>query len=276
MNGVQTIQETARYSDNLLNSFANFNSVFSWNIVSGGANVGTILNSSTEKYAGLYAIKVPFIGTSEAVFNSGSSQMEKLIFKGGIHLLSYRFYKDDVDAEIIVKVQCYVNGILFTENTLEQTLSTTNGFVDGQWNTFYQEITLADSDVVDFAFSVQSDTTACNLYIDGLKLEKNDRGLSIPSVYSEVPIEVIEQENEITIPIITAGSSYVVTFDLQGATLTDSYVSMKYPTDLITQNLLVGFPTITANDVGKFIVFNPTGSSSTAITDGIFNFKVVR
>lgn len=276
MNGVQITQETARYSDNLLNSFCNFNSVHSWNKVSGGSNLGSVLNSSTEKYAGLFAIKVPFVGTSDAVFNAGGSQMQKLIFKGGLHLLSYRLFKDNTDAEIVVKIQMYVNGGLSVNTTFEQTLNTANGFVNGQWNTFFQEVSLNDSDVVDFAFSVQSNTTGVNLYIDGLKLEKNDRNLNVPSVYSEVPIEVIEEENTITIPAILVGGSVVVNFTLSGAKLTDDYVVMKYPSSIINEGLLVGTPTLTADGVGKFFIFNPTLVVSPIINDAVFKFKVVK
>lgn len=276
MNGVQITQETARYSDNLLNSFCTFNSVHSWNKVSGGANVGKIENSTQDKYAGKSAIKVTFVNTGECIFNAGGSQMQTNITSSEVYLLSYRFAKDNTPSEVIVKIQMYVNGNLFPQNEIIQTLSAENGFVNGQWNTFFQEVSLNDSDVVDFAFSVQSDTVGVNLYIDGLKLEKNDRNLNVPSVYSEVPIEVVEQENTLLIPIINAGSSYIVTFDLQGATLTDSYVSMKYPNSLITQGLLVGTPIITADGIGKFIIFNPTGSNSTAINDAIFKFKVVK
>ena len=276
MNGVQITQETARYSDNLLNSFCNFNSVHSWNKVSGGANVGTIENSTQDKYAGKSAIKVTFVNTGECIFNAGDSQMRTNIPSSGVYLLSYRFYKDDAEAQIVVKIQMYVNGGLSVNNTFEQTLNTANGFVNGQWNTFFQEVSLNDSDVVDFAFSVQCETTGVNLYIDGLKLEKNDRNLNVPSVYSEVPIEVVEQENTLLIPIINAGSSYIVTFVLPNAKLGTDYIVMKYPNSLITQGLLVGTPTLTADGIGKFIIFNPTGSNSTAINDAIFNFKVVK
>lgn len=276
MNGVQTIQETARYSDNLLNSFANFNSVHSWNIVSGGANVGTIQNRITQIYSGNRAIEVPFIGTGEAIFNAGSTQMEKTIPKEGVHLLSYRFYKDDADAEITVKIQCYVNGVLFPENTLEQTLSTANGFVEGQWNTFYQELNLTNGEVLDFAFSVQSDTTGVNLYIDGFKLEFNDRGLSIPSVYSEAPLETIDNTIVISVPIITSGSSVVLDFTLPNSKLDTDYVVIKYPEEIIDNGLSIGFPVLISDGNGKFVVSNLSGADSTAITDGIFNFKVVR
>lgn len=276
MNGVQITQETARYSDNLLNSFCNFNSVHSWNKVSGGSNVGIIENSTQNKYAGLRAIKIPFIGTSECIFNAGGSQMQQTITKSGLHLLSCRFYKENVNTEVILKLQMYVNGNLLPQNEIEQSLSSAFGFVDSQWNTFYQEVNLEVGDVVDFAFSVQADTVGFNLYIDGLKLEKNDRNLNVPSVYSEVPIEVVEQENTLLIPIINAGSSYIVTFVLPNAKLGTDYIVMKYPNSLITQGLLVGTPTLTADGVGKFIIFNPTGSNSTAINDAIFKFKVVK
>lgn len=216
MNGVQITQETARYSDNLLNSFCNFNSVFVWNKVSGGSNVGIIENSTQNKYAGSRALKVIFLNTGECIFNAGGSQMQQTITKTGLHLLSCRFYKENVNTEVILKLQMYVNGNLLPQNEIQQSLSSTFGFVDSQWNTFYQEVNLVAGDVVDFAFSVQADTAGFNLYIDGLKLELNDRNLNIPSVYSEAKSKIPQEDvvgwayyaDSLATPTITIGTTY--------------------------------------------------------------------
>ena len=276
MNGVQIAQETARYSDNLLSVFCDFNEEFIWNKVSGVSNTGVIENNSQERYGGERSIKIPFINTGECIFNAGGIQMKRATLKAGLYLLSYRFFKDNNDAEIVVKVQMYVDGTLFPQNEIIQTLSTDNGFVNGEWNTFYQEITLTGLSNVDFAFSVQSNITGVNLYIDGLKLEINDRNLNVPSIYSQSIVPTAEGEFNITIPAILVGGSVVVEFVLPNAKLGTDYIVMKYPNSLITQGLLVGTPTLTADGIGKFIIFNPTGSNSTAINDAIFKFKVVK
>jgi len=233
MNGVQITQETARYSDNLLNSFSNFNSPHTWNVLSGGSNVGVIENSTTENYAGLRSIKIPFINTGECIFNAGGSEMEVNIPKDGVHLLSYRLYKEDLDAEITLKVQMYVDGNLFPENEIIQTLSTANGFVEEEWNTFYQEVTLGGDQVVDFAFSVQSNSAGKILYIDGLKLEFDDRNLNIPSIYSEAKTTVPQEDvvgwayyaDSLTTPTISIGTTYTqITIDKLGSATNELYL----------------------------------------------------
>lgn len=216
MNGVQITQETARYSDNLLNTFCNFNTPHTWNKVSGGANVGVIENSISQTYSGKRAIKLTFVNTGECIFNAGGFQMQTNITSSGVYLLSYRFAKDNTPSEVIAKVQIYINGTLFPNNEIIQTLSTENGFVDFQWNTFYQEISLNDGDIVDFAFSVQCDTTGVDFYIDGLKLELNDRNLNVPSIYSEAKPTIPQEDvvgwayyaDSLAIPTITIGTTY--------------------------------------------------------------------
>lgn len=216
MNGVQVTQETARYSDNLLNTFSNFDTVHTWNKVSGGSNTGVIKNSDIEKYAGISSIQIPFIGTGECIFNAGGSQMQKLITKGGFHLLSYRLFKGDQNVNVTLKIQMYIDGVLLPQNEIIQTLSESNGFVIEQWNTFYQIVNIGGNQVVDFAFSVQSDTSGEVLYIDGLKLELNDRNLNIPSVYSEAKPTIPQEDvvgwayyaDSLAIPTITIGTTY--------------------------------------------------------------------
>lgn len=272
-----TNTETARYSDNLLNSFCNFNTVHSWNIVSGAEFVSPILNSSLKKYAGNSAINIPFIGSGETIFNAGGEQMLKGINKDGVYLLSYRLFKSNDTSSINLKVQVYVNDVLFPVNTLEQTLHTDEGFVDGEWNTYFQQLELVNGDVLDFAFSVESDETGVNLFIDGLKLELNDRNLNVPSVYSEVPLEEIVEENFITIPTIVDGGFYKTSFTLQGAkTNPKDYIVMTYPDELLDLNLSVSLPSITSDGNGEFIITNNSGVDASPTALGNYKFKVLR
>jgi hypothetical protein len=270
-------QEVAIASDNILNEFCNFNQVFVWNKSSGGANA-TILNNVAggHSYYGLGAVSINFSGTGEVTFDSGDSSMQVSIQRTGNYILSYAFDKSDENADILFTVEMYVNGTLQPQNTIQQDLFDSSGFVNGQWNTYFQNVNLEDGDVVDFVFKAQSDTTACYLYFDRMKLEINDKGNSFPTIYTEAPLDVIEEENTITIPEIANNETYIVTASLTGCTLVDNYVVMKYPSELNDLGLTVGYPSVYTDNVVKFGITNNTGAPVTPTADEIYNFKVVR
>lgn len=277
VNGVLCTEEIAKASNNVLNEFANFNKVFSWNKPSGGSNA-TIINNvgGRQSYFGLGSVSLNFTGTSQVTFNSGGSDMERAIQKTGNYILSYAFDKTDIDSKITFEVDFYVNSVLQPNNTINQVLHSDNGFVDGKWNVYFAYIPLSYGDVIDFAFKATSDTTACYLYFDRLKLEFDDKGSGFPTIYTEAPLDIVEEENTLTIGAILDGETKIITASLTGATLVDDYIQMKYPAELNTLGLIVGYPTMTADGVVKFAITNTTGSTVTPTAGEIYNFKVIR
>lgn len=270
-----TQQETARYSDNLLPSFANFNQVFAWNKVSGGSNA-TIINSSARKYAGSYSCNIAFTGTSQVKFNAGSSDLEVVIPKNGNYILSYRFFKDDLSADITFLVEVLINGVAYPQYTFEQNLFSSSGYIDGVWNCYFQSLPLNYRDTIDFNFYAQSDTTACNLWFDGFKLELDDRNLGFPSTYTETPLEIIEEENILTIGTIPSNGTYTANLSLFGAKANKDYVSLIYPSELITLGLIVGQPLVTVDNEVKVLIHNHSGGSVTPSADLGFYPRVIR
>lgn len=272
-------QDIPKASNNVLNEFANFNKTFVWIKTAGGGNATVINNiGGRHSYLGIGSVSLNFTGTGQVSFNSGGSDMERAIQRDGNYLLSYAFEKSDDSSDITFIVEMYVNGVLQPNNTITQNLFNTSGFVDGRWNRYFQGVTLAYGDVVDFAFKAQSDTTPCYLYFDALKLELDDRGGGLPTIYTEAPLDVIEEENTIDVGNIVAGGSVTVTAALTGARLSESdknKVVMRYPAALIASGLIVGLPVITADDVAKFIVYNPTVADINPASDA-FNLKIVR
>lgn len=278
--GVICSEEVAKSSNNVLKEFCNFNKVFTWNKTSGGSNA-TIINNigGRQSYYGLGAVSINFTGTGEVSFNSGGSDMSSIVQRTGNYILSYAFNKTDISSDITFTVEMYVNSALQPENTITQNLYSTSGFIDNQWNVYFQNVYLEYGDVIDFAFKAQSDTTSCYLYFDRMKLEIDDKGNGLPTIYTEAPLEVIEEENTITVPTITNNASTTITASLTGAKLNESdksYVVMKYPQELNDLGLIVGYPSIYADNVIKFQIHNHTGGSVTPTADGIYNLKVVR
>lgn len=279
IDGVICTQEIAKYSNNLLTEFCNFNRYHEWTKSAGGSNA-TIetLSLSRDVYAGVGAVSVNFTGTGQISFNAGGTQMRKSIVESGMHVLAYRFKKSDSLSSITFIVEMYVNGTLQPTNTITQDLYNSNGFVDDEYNTYFQNVYLENGDYIDFAFKVQSDTTDCNLYFDGLKLELSDRTNTSPTIYTEAPLDIIEEENTIDVGNIAAGAAVTVTAALTGARFSEldkHNVVMTYPVALITSGLIVGVPLVTADNVVKFIVYNPTVADINP-TSGIFNLKIVR
>jgi hypothetical protein len=202
--------------------------------------------------------------------------MQVSIQRTGNYILSYAFDKSDENSDILFTVEMYVNAVLQPDNTIQQDLFDSSGFVNGQWNTYFQNVYLESGDVVDFVFKAQSDTTACYLYFDRMKLEINDKGNSFPTIYTEAPLDVIEEENTLTVGTIANNETITVTASLTGCTLTDNYVVMKYPSELNDLGLVVGYPSVYADNVVKFAIHNQSGGSVTPTADSIYNFKVVR
>ena len=277
--GVILENEIAKASNNVLSEFCNFNKLFIWNKPTGGTNAA-ITNDvlGRRAYYGLGCVKIDFSGTSEVTFNSGGSYMSKVIQKTGNYLLSYAFNKTDATSDIVFTVELYVNGTLYPANTIQQDLYNTSGFVDGRWNTYFQNVSLAYGDVIDFTFRVQSDTTACQLYFDRLKLEIDDKGGNTPTIYTEAPLDIIEEENTIDVGNITTLGTITVTAALTGARVAESdkrNVVMTFPNALITSGLIVSEPLITADNEVKFNIYNPTVADINP-ADGVYNFKIVR
>lgn len=270
-------QEVAKASNNVLNEFANFNQVFAWNISDGVGNA-TIINNvgGRQSYYGLGAVSVYFTGTSPITFDAGDTSMRRVIQRDGNYILSYAFNKSDENSDINFTVNLYVNGVLTSQNTISQNLYFSSGFTDNQWNVYFQNVALEYGDVIDFSFTAQSDTTACYLYFDRLKLELDDRGNGFPTIYTEAPLDVIEEENTITIPEIAHNETYIVTASLTGCKLVGDYVMMKYPSELNDLGLVVGYPSVYSDNVVKFAIHNQSGAPVTPTEDGIYNFKVVR
>ena len=270
-------QEIAKLNNNVLNEFCNFNDVFIWN-KSDGASNATILNniSGRQSYFGKGAVSINFTGTGQVSFNSGGTHMLNVIQRTGTYILSYAFDKSDPDSDINFIVEVFVNGVLQPTNTFSQNLYFSSGFINGQWTTYFQLLTLNYGDKVDFAFKAQSDTTACNLYFDRFKLEIDNRGSGNPTIYTEAPLDVFEEENTLTVAEIADGETRIVTATLAGCKLTDHYIGMKYPDELSTLGLAVGVPSVFSDGVVKFSITNNTGSPVTPTAGAVYNFKVLR
>jgi hypothetical protein len=271
----QTIED-AKYSENVLPICANFNDSFTWNTVSGESS-GLAVNATNRIYAGQKSLRVSFDGTDEIVFNRGNSDFEFLVERGGYFILSYRFYKSDPLAIINFKINVFTDGVLSPQNIIEQTLDSTDGFIDYAWNAYTQVIFVGDSETIDFSFSAQSSIPDGAVYLDGMSLMYDDRQLGMLPVYREVPtpITTIEVTETIDVPSIGSNDSYTVAMTVTGAVVGDFITGFVYPIELITLGLTVGQPLVTDTDEVSFIIHNHSGSSINPAT-GDYTIKIVK
>jgi hypothetical protein len=105
--------------------------------------------------------------------------------KTGSYIFSYRLKKVNPTDSIDFAVEIFVNGILSTETTYDNNLAVNGDWTNLNWNTFAQSISLDAGDVLTFRFIMNTDLLITSLYLDGLKLELDDRFLGIPSIYSK-------------------------------------------------------------------------------------------
>lgn len=169
------------YSENLLTPFCTFDKTHTWNIISGGAN-GIVSNSSVRKFEGSKSLRVDFTGVGQLVFSSGSTEMNFTAPKDGIYILSSRFFRElTATGDVSFEFTLFKNAIPFLE--INENFNTET-FELGKWNNFAQSFELEEGDVLSFVLKIGSSITGNHIYIDGLKLELDDRNLGIPSVYS--------------------------------------------------------------------------------------------
>ena len=107
------------------------------------------------------------------------------------YIFSYRLKKVNPTDSIDFSVEIFVNGILSTDTTYYNNLAVNGNWTNLHWNTFAQSISLNAGDVLTFRFIMNTDLLITSLYLDGLKLELDDRFLGVPSIYSKPKSEQI-------------------------------------------------------------------------------------
>lgn len=257
-------------SINLLNQFTMFDEAFTWNVVSGTATASNLIGQQQLQGQGCLRITPTF--SVATVVNSGGSQNQITITEDGNYVFSIKhkpqYSSKGATTQIAVKV--YINGTP-TDYTF---------FGDYENNdvykTYFQTIPLLNGDTFDLAFGFGTNDIGGprKNYFDAFKLEIDSYGLGVPTVFSPPQQRTFTTTNTIDIPSISSNASYTVVTSLTGALITD-YVQMIYPEELITLELVVGYPIVSDTDEISFVVHNNTGGSINPAS-GSYSFKIVR
>ena len=183
--GVLLQEPIAKTSVNLFNELLTLNEPNQYTITS-GIGVAEITNSTDRFLYGKRSMKVRFFSADTVSFNLAADTNSE-IKNTGLHYIQYAVYKEDPTAEIELTVRVYINDNIIEDRTIGQRVRSADGFIDGNWNVYYQSFLANEGDIVSLDWTVVSDDANAIIYTDGYKLEFCDQNLIAPTFYTEPP-----------------------------------------------------------------------------------------
>jgi len=178
---VQIQQCRAEYSENLLPIMEDRTLIITSGMANGAVNYNTNFHFDEGS-----SIKMDITSSGLNKFiNFNLSDYSVTAPKTANYIFSYRLKKVNPTDSIDFAVEIFVNGILSTDTTYDNNLAVNGDWTNLHWNTFAQSISLNAGDVLTFRFIMNTDLLITSLYLDGLKLELDDRFLGVPSIYSK-------------------------------------------------------------------------------------------
>jgi hypothetical protein len=177
---------TAKASENIFNPFLAFNSEYTYTITD-GLGVAEISNTDEFSLSGNGSMKVRFLATTDDVSWNADSQTNSVIKNTGIHFIQYAVYKNNPSASVNLTVDVFINDTFSSNRSFAQTLYTDNGFVDDNWNVYYQAFFANEGDIVSLAWSADSDDETAIIYLANFKLERSNQSLLAPTIYTNPP-----------------------------------------------------------------------------------------
>jgi hypothetical protein len=182
--GIIIQQQQAKYSENILNSFMTFDDLnFTYTFTSGVGNL-EVSNSDEFKLGDLNVQRIRALTTNSATFNAGS-RTDTTIKESGIHYIQFQAYKTDPQANIQMRLEVFVNGTLTSDRTIEVQMRSSQGFVDNNWNNYFQSFSANEGDVVSLAWYFECSEVDCITYLTGYKLERSNQSLLAPTFYTK-------------------------------------------------------------------------------------------
>ena len=178
---VQIQQCRAEYSENLLPIMEDRTLTITSGMANGAVNYNTNFHFDEGS-----SIKMDITSSGLNKFiNFNLSDYSVTAPKTANYIFSYRLKKVNPTDSIDFAVEIFVNGILSTDTTYDNNLAVNGDWTNLHWNTFAQSISLNAGDILTFRFIMNTDSLITSLYLDGLKLELDDRFLGVPSIYSK-------------------------------------------------------------------------------------------
>lgn len=224
------------YSDNLLNYESTFNNDITFTTTS-GSGIAQINDSNF--FQGGKSLKVINYDNIPMTFGT-STDLGCIIEQTGSHIFSFRLLAESANGDgpsFIINV--FRNGIIYHNLTALYNEAVTYN----NWMVFAQHLYFESGDVISFNFDFNPAFDNDMIWVDGLKLEFDDRNLGIPTAWS-MPKDYCCSDNKgylknthqgwgyyadsLTTPSITIGTTYAqITIDALGALTNTNYLPLE-------------------------------------------------
>jgi len=268
------LAENLQLTDNIVPKLYDFDNDYTYPTV----GTGTAENIAGFAYSGERSLRINNLDAILSDFTVSLYTTPVVIEDSGYYNLSFYLQNGVFDSGDLIQLEIYKDAVLFQTWDLDPYDASVPSTVTN-WKRYGQTFNVSGGSF-DFTFKVIMKANALSssadktIYIDGFKIELNDKGLGLPSAYTEPKIITLQTTTAIDIPNIVDGTTATVTATLTGAIVGD-YIQMTYPPALITAGLEVGYPVVSDVDEVSFTVRNNTGGAvNPASAD--FNFKIVR
>ena len=182
----------AEYSKNLLPVDSAYNGTNTW-VVSAGA---TAINSTDENYAGTKSLKIT-INDNLSTIQVYTVTDSFTASKSGKYNFAFRLFEKSIinrPSGISGRIKLYRNGVFFKNlefNTVDENIFIGIIFKRFSWETFCCQIDLVATTVLSwvYEFDATGDENMQNIfYIDGVKIEYDDRKLNGQPTYYTEPV----------------------------------------------------------------------------------------
>lgn len=176
------------YSKNLLSIDSSYNEKNTWLVTD-----GLIADNSTEIiYSGLKSLKITAPHSANTKICSTKTDLYSA-FKTGKYIFGFRVLEETLFSNnFTIKINFFKNNVFYkTEsyNTYEQNFLGELDFKKKVWNTFSAILNLQINDILTWNYQLENEIIqpkTSYFYIDGLKLEFDDRKLNgQPTYYTE-------------------------------------------------------------------------------------------
>lgn len=188
INAPLIVNERAIYSENLLNKESLFDDDTVFNVTSGS---GTVTITNEKHYENDKCAKIVWTDIENPLtfYSAGDTYTAEY---DGTHFFSWALYvfsnNPTMTPTFLLRIKAYKNAVLYKEFTSSCSPAENETYQDNVFQRFGQSLELEQGDVLTWSYECvygQYLLGTITVYLDGLKLELDDRNLGVPSVYSK-------------------------------------------------------------------------------------------
>lgn len=183
--GGQLIQnQEVRASENIFNPFLTFNTPYTYTVTD-GVGVAEISNTTGFSLTGDGSLEIRFLEAGSNITFNADVQTNSVIKSTGLHFIQFAVYKNNPSADVNLTVSVLINDTFSANRSIAQNVYNASGFLDGNWNIYYQSFLANQGDIISLTWSADSDDETAIINMDNFKLERSNQNLLAPTIYSD-------------------------------------------------------------------------------------------